>query len=150
MKEIVSDNGTNFVETERELQEALTHLDLNKIQHLIHTEGIKWTFSPPYGPHHGGVWERHIWIIKKILYSIIKEQTLDDESLQTALCEVEAIMNDRPITDASQDVKDPEPLTPIHRLLMKRMPTLPPGLFDKGDTYSRRRWKQTQYIADLF
>lgn len=41
-------------------------------------------------------------------------------------------------------------LTPNHLLQMKRMPTLPPGLFDKSDTYSRRRWKQTQYIADLF
>ena len=63
----------------------------------------------PYGPHHGGVWERLIRIIKKILYSITKEQTLDDESLQTALCEVEAIMNDRPITTVSDDAKDPEP-----------------------------------------
>ena len=91
-----------------------------------------------------------IQIIKKILYSITKEQTLDDESLQTALCEVEAIMNDRPITFLSQDVKDPEPLTPNHLLQMKRLPTLPPGLFNKSYTYSRRRWKQTQYIADLF
>ena len=150
VKEIVSDNGTNFVGTERELREALTHLNLSKIQHLIHAEGIKWTFNPPYGPHHGGVWERLIRIIKKILYSITREQTLDDESLQTALCEVEAIMNDRPITVLSQDVKDPEPLTPNHLLQMKRRPTLPPGLFDKSDTYSRRRWKQTQYMADLF
>lgn len=150
VKEIVSDNGTNFVGTERELREALTHLDLSKIQHSMHAEGIKWTFNPPYGAHHGGVWERLIRMIKKNLYSITREQILDDESLQTALCEVEAIMNDRPITVLSQDAKDPEPLTPNHLLQMKRMPTLPPGLFDKSDTYSRRRWKQTQYIADLF
>lgn len=148
MKEIVSDKGTNFTGTEWELREALTHLNLSKIQHLIHTKGIKWTFNPPYGPHHGGIWERLIRIIKKILYSITREQILDDESLQTALCEVEAIMTDRPTTVLSQDVKDPEPLTPNHLLQMKRMPTLPPGLFD-SDTYSRRRWKQTQYIADL-
>ncbi|KAK0134241.1 hypothetical protein N1851_030192 [Merluccius polli] len=68
-------------------------LDLNKIQHLIHAEGIKWTFNPPYGPHHRGVLERLIQTVKKILYST-KEQTMDDESLQTALCEVEAIIND--------------------------------------------------------
>ena len=150
VKEIVSDNGTNFVGTERELREALAHLNLNKIQHSIQADGIKWTFNPPYGSHHGGVWERLIRIIKKILYSITKEQTLDDESLQTALCEVEAIMNDRPITILSEDAKDPEPLTPNHLLQMKRMPTLPPGLFDKGDLFARRRWKQIQYIADLF
>ncbi|KAJ8364798.1 hypothetical protein SKAU_G00136290 [Synaphobranchus kaupii] len=150
VKEIVSDNGTNFVGTERELREALAHLNLNKIQHSMQAEGIKWTFNPPYGSHHGGVWERLIRIVKKILYSITKEQTLDDESLQTALCEVEAIINDRPITVVSEDAKDPEPLTPNHLLQMKGMPSLPPGLFEKSDSYSRRRWKQVQYISDLF
>ena len=150
VKEIVSDNGTNFVGAERELREAFDHLNLTNIQHSVQAEGIKWTFNPPYGPHHGGAWERLIRIIKKILYSITKEQTLDDECLQTALCEVEAIMNDRPITTVSDDVKDPEPLTPNHLLLMKGMPILPPGLFEKHDIYSRRRWKQVQYLSDLF
>ena len=50
MKEIVSDNGTNFVGTERELREALAHLNLNKIQHSIQADGIKWTFNPPMVP----------------------------------------------------------------------------------------------------
>lgn len=27
---------------------------------------------------------------------------------------------------------------------------LPPGLFDRKDQYARRRWKQAQYISDLF
>lgn len=150
VKEIVSDNGTNFVGAERELRRELDHLNHNKIQHSIQAEGIKWTFNPPYGPHYGGAWERLIRTIKKILYSITKEQALDDESLQTALCEVEAIMNSRPITTLSDDANDPEPLTPNHLLQMKGMPILPPGLFEKNDIYSRRRWKQVQYISDLF
>lgn len=128
VKEIVSDNGTNFIGTERELQEALTHLNLNKIQYSIHAEGIKWTFNPPYGSHHGGVWERLIRIVKKILCSITKEQTLDDESLQTDRCEVEAVIINCPITVVPEDVKDPEPLTPNHLLQLRGMPTLPPGL----------------------
>ena len=64
----------------------------------------------------------------KILYSITKEQTLNDECLQTALCEVEAVLNARPITVTSGDSKDPEPLTPNHLLLLKGKPILPPGL----------------------
>lgn len=147
---VVSDNGTNFIGTECELWEAFAHLNHDKIQHLIHAEGIKWTFNPPYGPHHGGVWERLIWIIKKVLYSVTKEQIMDDEGLQTALCEVEAVLNDRPITVLSEDAKDPEPLTPNHLLQMKGMPILQPELFEKGDIYCRRRWKQVQYISDLF
>ena len=33
---------------------------------------------------------------------------------------------------------------------MKRKPNLPTGVFDKADTYHRRRWRQIQYMANLF
>lgn len=59
VKEIVSNNATNFAGTECELLEALAHLNLNKIQHSIHAEGIKWMFNPTCGSHHGGVWVSH-------------------------------------------------------------------------------------------
>ena len=85
-----------------------------------------------------------------ILYTIRMGQTLDDECLQTALCEVEAVLNARPITVTSGDSKNPEPLTPNHLLLLKGKPMLPPGLFSKQDRYSRRKWKQVQYLSDLF
>ena len=106
--------------------------------------------SSSCGSHHGGAWERLIRIIKKTLYSVTKEQTMDDECLHTALCKVEAILNARPITSTSGDPKDPEPLTPNHLLLLKGKPILPPGLFNRQDCYSRRRWKQVQYLSDLF
>eukprot|EP00063_Salmo_salar_P064092 XP_014038927.1 PREDICTED: uncharacterized protein LOC106592141 [Salmo salar] len=147
---IRTDNGTNFVGTHRELGEALKELDHNKIQNELLKEGVTWSFNPPSGAHHGGVWERLIRLVKKILYSVLKEQVLDDEALQTALCEVEAIMNDRPITTVTNDPNDLEPLTPNHLLHLKAKPVLPPGLFQRSDLYSRRRWKQVQYITDLF
>ena len=75
---------------------------------------------------------------------------MDDEGLQTALCEVEAILNDRPLTPMSDDPGDLEALTPNHLLLLKCKPWLPPGVFKKEDLYCRRRWRQVQYIADLF
>ena len=75
---------------------------------------------------------------------------MDDEALQTAFCEVEFIMNDRPITTVTNDPNDLEPLTPNHLLQLKTFPILPPGLFQREDLYSRRRWRQVQYLADLF
>ena len=98
MREIRSDNGTNFVSSLRELKEALNKLNTDKIQRTLMQDGIQWRFNPPYGAHHGGVWERLIQQVKKVLHSILKQQSLDDEALQTAFCEVEAILNDRPIT----------------------------------------------------
>ncbi|GAA6094044.1 uncharacterized protein LOC120475405 [Tachysurus ichikawai] len=30
------------------------------------------------------------------------------------------------------------------------MPSLPPGIFQREDIYARQRWRQVQYISDLF
>lgn len=81
---------------------------------------------------------------------MLRQQTLDDEGFHTVLCEAEALLNDRPITKLSENPSDLEALTPNHLLLMKGKPILPPGLFDKTDLYTRRWWKQVQYISDLF
>jgi len=35
-------------------------------------------------------------------------------------------------------------------LLLKTNTTLPPGLFQKSDLYSRKHWCQVQYLANLF
>ncbi|XP_020556881.2 uncharacterized protein LOC110014410 [Oryzias latipes] len=53
-------------------------------------------------------------------------------------------------TEFSDDPNDLEPLTPNHLLLLMRKPALPPGIFDPQDQYVRKRWKQVQYLADLF
>lgn len=145
-----SDNGTNFIGAERELREALAALNHSKIQRAFLQEGIKWSLNPPTASHHGGVWERIIRMVRRILTSVLHQQTLNDEGFHTVLCEVEAILNDRPITKLSGDPNDLEALTPNHLLTMKRKPVLPPGLFEKTDLYIKRRWRQVQYISDLF
>lgn len=145
-----SDNGTNFVGASRELKESLTALNHGKIQRAFLQDGIEWRFNTPSASHQGGVWERLIRSVKSVLASVLKQQTLDDEALQTVFCEVEAILNDRPITRASDDSNDLEALTPNHILLLKGKPIMPPGLFDRNDLYVRKRWKQIQYMAELF
>lgn len=147
---IRSDNGTNFIGAERELRETLSSWNKSRIQKAMLQKGVQWSFNPPGGSHYGGVWERVIRMVKRILSSILHQQTLDDEGFHTVLCEIEAILNDRPITKLSDDPNDLEALTPNHLLKMKGKPVLPPGLFDKSELYSKRRWKQVQYICDLF
>ena len=66
------------------------------------------------------------------------------------MCEVEAIINGRPIRKVSEDSRDFEALSPNHLLLLGQGAVLPPGLFQREDNYFRRRWRQIQYLADQF
>jgi hypothetical protein len=85
-----------------------------------------------------------------LLKALLKEQVVDDEGFRTFMCEIEGIMNARPITTVSDDMNDPDALTPNHLLLARPNQSLLPGIFKKEDVYSKRRWRQIQYLADIF
>ena len=71
------------------------------------------------------------------------EQVPTSEMLTTLLVVAEGIINNRPLTPASDDPNDLEPLTPNH-LLIHRPASAPPGLFNEDDLHSRRKWRQVQ------
>lgn len=50
----------------------------------------------------------------------------------------------------SYDPRDAEPLTPNHLLLLRARLVAPPGTFNKCDLYSRARYCQVQYLANVF
>ena len=101
----------------------------------------------------GEVWERQIRTVPRILATLLYEHTgrLDDESLHNLLCEVESIINPRPLTVISSDVKDSLPLSPSQILTMKTSVVIPPpGQFQRNDVYMRRRRRKVQYLCNLF
>ena len=98
VKEIRSDNGTNFTSGEKELRESVKAWNQEKIHESLLQKEIVWSFYPPHGSHFRGVWERCIRTTRKILRALLQEQITDDESLATLMCEVESILNGRPIT----------------------------------------------------
>ena len=86
------------------------------------------------------------------MYGLMHEQIhhLTSDGLHTLLCEVESILNGRPITHASDDVDDLDALTPNHILTLRSERRLPYGVFTEADNYTRRRWRQVQYLSDIF
>ena len=158
IRELRSDQGTNFVGAERELKLALQEMDSEKITSIARKEfngdfTVKWIKNPPAASHMGGVWERQIRTVRSILRALMRDygHTLDDESFRTMMAEVECIVNSRPLTSISSDHNDLAPLTPSNILTMKSKVVFPPpGNFQREDVYSRKRWRRVQYLSNVF
>ena len=148
-KKIWSDNGTNFVGARTEIDRAMKDMDKTIIEKYSLENGVAWHFNSPAAPHTGGVWERLIGVIKRVLNSMLLKASLNDEILDTLLCEAENIVNSRPITKVSSDPQDLAALTSNHLLMLKDAPGLAWGDFNEKDQY-RRRWRHAQYIANQF
>ena len=146
--EIFSDNGTNFKGAERELQENLHQLDQERIHKFLQRSHTTWHFIPPYSPHFGGVWESLVKSVKRALQAVLKEQIVTESVLRTTLIEVEAVVNSRPLTYNSSDPTDFTALTPNHFLHGGATIITPPGSFETQEICSRKRWRQSQVIAD--
>ena len=138
-REVWSDNGTNFVGAQREMVKM----------------SVKWNFNPPHASHMGGVWERLIRIVRKVLTAVLPQgslhggASLNDEMIRTIFCEVEQIVNSRPITKVSDDVRDSAALTPNHFLLLNSGSLSVPAEFSDTDSH-RLRWRCVQHFANLF
>ena len=97
-----SNNGSNFVGAQKELEKAYKEMDYQKTEFFLQNIGadyINWHRTPlPASSHMGGVWERQIQSACTILMSLLHTQrrSLNDESLRTLMAETEAIVNSRP------------------------------------------------------
>ena len=122
-----------------------------KIRHAH--ANIEWKFLPPHASHMAGVWERLIKSTKQILRNLLSREVsrpVTDETLCTLLCQVEAIMNDRPLTMNPDGLYDAPALTPNMLLTFERRPVFTLGKFDEKDVYSRRWWRRAQHLSDVF
>ncbi|XP_073841210.1 uncharacterized protein [Musca autumnalis] len=142
---IYSDNGTNFKATERILREELQRLNESELARSF--DDIKWYFNPPAAPHMGVAWERLVRSVKTVLHQAYPNNKFNDETLRSALIEVEFIINSRPLTFVSLESEDDEALTPNHLLLGSSTGYKP--IFTK-DTNLREKWNQVQAIANRF
>lgn len=145
-KRVVSDNGTNFVCGQKEM----FRLKEAEIHQFSLAKGVEWIFQPPHASHMCGAWERLIRTIRKVLVGTIPRNiVLTDESLRTVLCEIEHVVNSRPITKVSDDPADGAALTPNHVLLLNCSPVLSPTLTSDADVF-RHRWRCIQHLANIF
>ena len=127
-KTIYSDNGSNFIGTRAEISQ------LQKIFKAEHEDSlqivaagllINWPFIQPRTPHFGGLWESAIKRAKQHLQKVICNKILSFEELTTLFCQIEIILNSRPICPLSEDPNDDTVLTPAHLCLSGKLESLP-------------------------
>ena len=157
VRQMRSDQGTNFVGAKGELKESLNEMDNDVIRNELLRRNCDWIIQKmnvPYASHMGGVWERQIRSVRNILCVLFSQhgRILDDESLRTFITEAESIVNGRPLS--VENLNSPlalEPLTPNHILTMKSRVLLPPpGKFVKNDQFCRKQWRRVQYLTNEF
>ena len=150
VKILRSDNGSNFIGAEKKLKHALTCIDQNKVAQTLSKQHIQWKFNPPVSPWMGGVWEALVKTVKRALRTITRERLFTEDALTTFLCEVESIVNQRPLTPSSNSIDDFEALTPYHFLLGSPSSNPSPGDFNDSQINLRTKWKAVQAATNMF
>ena len=157
VRQMRSDNGSNFIGARRELKEALAEMDRDQVKVEMLKENCDWfevKFNVPSARHMGGIWERQIRSVRTVLSALLESngQQMNDEALRTFMCEAEAVVNSRPLT--AESITSPgsaEALTPNHFLTLKtKVVVPPPGIFKSADLYSKKWWQRVQHLTNEF
>jgi len=115
---IYSDNGTNFVGAEKELRETILEgKSVKRISSFATQQGINIHFIPPCSPHMGGIWEAGVKSMEFHLRRVAGNAKLTFEEFYTLLCQVEAVLNSRPICPLGNNPDNLQVLTPGHFLI---------------------------------
>ncbi|XP_062715732.1 uncharacterized protein LOC134291675 [Aedes albopictus] len=113
---IMCDNATTFVGAKRELTELHRLFHDQKFQEKFikdtSFDGIEFRFIPPCTPNFGGLWEVHVKSSKGHFKKAVGTKVLKVYERLTALAQIEAVLNSRPLTPISSDPSDFEALTP--------------------------------------
>jgi len=123
----MSDNASTYVAASKELNDLLKSPELT---HELAEKGIQWKFIPKRAPWMGGFWERLVGIVKTTLKKVLGNARITYTELITIVSEVEAMINDRPLTFVSSNINDLDPLTPSKLMYGHKLTCLPHACID--------------------
>ena len=149
---VYSDNGLNLQAGEKELKIADKEWNAEKdIQAYAAHRNIEWHFSPPHGPHFGGVWERMVQSSKRAMKIVLENRLITDKVLSVVVAEVSALLNSGTLTHLSVNIEDPESLTPNNFLFAQVLPYFPLKRVElQNVNVSSSQFTQSQEIVQHF
>ena len=120
-RHLISDNGSTFLSAASEIQSICKD---DQVHNYLTSRNIQWTFIPKRAPWFGGFYERLVGVTKTALKKVLTHQLATLDELVTLVTEVEAVINDRPLTYTTTDLEEPIPLTPSMLLYGRMINTL--------------------------
>ena len=138
-----SDNGRKFMGVDKELQAMFrgTSTFYKDVASLLAQDNVDLVFIPPYATHFGGLWESGVKSVKNHIKRVIGDQSFTFEDLSTFLCQIEACLNSRPLTQLSSDPLDLAPLTPGHLLIGRPLSAIPESGFPPNSSNPSSSWR---------
>lgn len=130
VKEIWSDNGTNFQGANRMIKEAW-NLVVEECIDKLSIQNVKWKFIPRHSPTFGGLWEACVKSMKYFVKRMEPTTNFTYEEFYTLLCKIEALLNSRPLCTNPVEPSDSLSLTPFHFITNRRFEISPIDALEK-------------------
>ena len=92
---MISDNAKKFNASAKEVKKIVS---TPEVQRYLVDKRVTWEFIAEKAPWWGGFWEWLVRSIKNCLKKTIGQSSLTVEELRTLLVEIEAILNNCPLT----------------------------------------------------
>ncbi|XP_065361898.1 uncharacterized protein LOC135955477 [Calliphora vicina] len=149
---IRSDNGKNFIGANEEARRFSEVFDAKRIQNEMSMKGIEWIFNCPVNPSEGGIWERMVQCVKKVLRHTLKQISPKEHVLHSLLIEAENVVNSRPLTHLPISPHEEEPLTPNHFLIGSGNVANTPSVEspDIKPFTLKKQWRVSRCLRDRF
>ena len=146
--QIVSDKATNFLGARR---------DLNELEKVIRAgaqsySSIEWLFIPPRSPNFGELWEAAVKSMKHHLRRVMGNSIFNYEEMTTMLCQIEQVLNNRPLMALTNTPDDILAITPSMLVNGSLLDAIPQPSLQKMDARGHlvKRFRCIQQLLSKF
>ena len=159
--QIMSDNATNFVGASQIMSDNATNFvgarrDINELEKVVRSaaklySSIEWLFIPPRSPNFGGLWEAAVKSMKHPHWSHGQFHSHYEE-MTIILCQIEQVLNNRPLMALTNNPDDIFALTPSMLVNVNRLDAIPQPSLQTMDArgHPAKRVRALQQLLSQF